>query len=241
MAAEARELHVLSGGAVQGLVAALQERFTRDTGAVVQARFGAVGAMKEALLGGAPCDVMIVTEAMVAALQADGVLAADGGSAIGRVRTGIAVRTGEPRPDIGTPQALKAALLAAAALYFPDPQRATAGIHFASVLDRLGVRESLAPRCRNFPNGVTSMRALADDGLVGAIGCTQVTEILATPGIELVGPLGGDFELATTYSAAPTTRAADPALARRFIDLLAGAATGAERARCGFQADAGSR
>ena len=54
-------LNVLCAGAAQGLVKALQARFLADTGAAVQARFGAVGAMKEALLAGEPCDVFIVT------------------------------------------------------------------------------------------------------------------------------------------------------------------------------------
>ena len=60
-ATPARVLKLLCAGAVKGLVAALQERFLAASGASVDGRFGAVGAMREALLGGAPCDVMIVT------------------------------------------------------------------------------------------------------------------------------------------------------------------------------------
>ena len=155
---------------------------------------------------------------------------------VGQVRTGVAVRAGEPHPSIADPASLKASLLAATAIYFPDPQRATAGIHVASVLDRLGIREAVGARCRTFPNGATSMRALADEGIVGAIGATQVSEILATGGIELAGALGGEFELATTYSAAVGAQAAQPELARRLIALLAGVASQAQRQRCGIEA-----
>lgn len=231
------ELHLLCAGAVQGLVGALQAGFERETGAVLHSRFGAVGALREALLAGAPCDVMIVTESMLLALQSSGDLAPDAATPIGRVRTGVAVRSGEPHPEIATPAALKATLLGATAIYFPDPQRATAGIHVASVLDRLGIRSALAERCRNFPNGATSMRALADEGLVGAVGCTQASEILATDGVELVGPLTGEFELATTYSAGIGPRARQPELARRLIELLAGASSRAQRERCGIEPD----
>ena len=70
-------LHLLCAGAAQGLVKALQPQFEADTGATLQARFGAVGAMKEALLAGEPCDVMIVTEAMIDALCREGRLQAD--------------------------------------------------------------------------------------------------------------------------------------------------------------------
>jgi molybdate transport system substrate-binding protein len=148
-------------------------------------RFGAVGAMKEALLAGEPCDVMVVTEAMISALQAEGRLLPQSQAALGRVRTGIAVREGESAPDISTPETLKARLLAASAIYFPDPKRSTAGIHFASVLDKLGIADAVSSRLRTFPNGATAMRELAADPQPGAIGCTQVSEIKYTPGLVL--------------------------------------------------------
>lgn len=229
-------VHILCAGAVQGIVKALHARFERETGATLQIRFGAVGAMKEALLSGEPCDVMIVTDAMVVALQASGDLGIKPRAPLGCVRTGVAVRSGEPLPAIATPEQLKAALLAAGAIYFPDPQRATAGIHFASVLDQLGVKAELGTRLRTFPNGATSMRELASSG-PGAIGCTQITEILYTPGIALVGPLPDAFELATVYTAGVATRAAQPVLAQRFIELLAGPATREMRAEGGFEFD----
>ena len=229
-------VNILCAGAVQGIVKALQARFERETGATLQVRFGAVGAMKEALLAGEPCDVMIVTDAMVVALQSAGDLGVLPRAPLGRVRTGIAVRSGEALPGIATPEQLKAALLAASAVYFPDPQRATAGIHFASVLAQLGIADDLAARSRTFPNGATAMRELAASA-PGAIGCTQITEILYTPGIALVGPLPDAFELATVYTAALAARAAQPMLAQRFIDLLAGPATRAMRAEGGFEFD----
>ena len=229
------ELHLLCAGAVQGLVKALEPSFVDATGALLQARYGAVGAMKEALAQGAPCDVMVVTDAMVVALQEEGALSSAPRAPLGTVRTGIAVRSGEPLPDVSTHDALKATLAAARAIYFPDPQRATAGIHFEAVLRRLGLLDALEPRLRTFPNGATSMRELAADASPGAIGCTQITEILYTPGIALVGALPAGFELATVYSAAIAARAAQPALAQRFIELLAGPDSRALRAQGGFE------
>lgn len=218
----AATLHLLSAGAAQGLVKALQDRFTAETGAVLDARFGAVGAMRELLLGGAPCDVIILTEAMIAALAAEGRANGVARAALGRVRTGVAVRAGTPHPGVSTAAALKAALRAADALYFPDPEKATAGIHFANVMRKLDIFEELQPRFRAHPNGATAMRELAASPSPRPIGCTQVTEIRYTPGVELVGLLPSEFELATVYTAAPTAQAADPVLAARFVALLAG-------------------
>ncbi len=229
-------LNLLCAGAAQGLVKALQARFLAETGATVGGRFGAVGTMKEALDAGEACDVMIVTDAMVDALSAAGALRAGTRTPLGRVRTGVAVRSGTPHPDLSTPAALRAALLAADSLYFPDPLRATAGIHFAAVLTQLGIREELAPRFRTFPNGATSMRELAAAKSLRAIGCTQVTEIKDTEGVDLVALLPRQFELATVYTAAIAQAAVQPELAARFIALLAGADTQLLRTRAGFEA-----
>jgi molybdate transport system substrate-binding protein len=230
------ELRLLSAGAAQGLVQALAPKFQARTGATLGGRFGAVGAMKEALLAGEPCDLMVTTDAMVDALVAEGRLRAEGRAALGRVRTGVAVRRGEPRPDVGTPESLAAALRAADAIYFPDPERATAGIHFLSVLRQLGLDAELAQRFRTFPNGATAMRELAAATSPRPIGCTQVTEILYTGGVELVGLLPPRFELATVYTAAVAAQAAEPALAARLIELLTGPDSAALRAHAGFEA-----
>jgi molybdate transport system substrate-binding protein len=231
-------LNLLCAGAAQGLVKALQAQFTQATGATVQARFGAVGAMKEALASGAPCDVMVVTDAMVDSLVAAGALAAEGRVTLGRVYTGMAVPLGASRPRVDTPEALKAALLAASAIYFPDPVRATAGIHFARVMVQLGVHDLLQARFRTYPAGAIAMRELAAAECRPGeqpIGCTQITEINYTEGVELVGALPPQFELATAYTAALSASTAQPELARQFISLIGGAATQPLRAAGGFE------
>ena len=228
-------LHLLCAGAAQGLVKALQAQLLAETGATVAGRFGAVGAMKEALLAGEPCDVLVSTDKMIGELIADGRLRAESRAPLGRVRTGIAVRRGERHPDVASPDALKAALLAADAIYFPDAVRSTAGIHFAGVMRELGIFDRLEPRFRTYPNGAAAMRGLAANDAPRLIGCTQVTEIKYTDGVELVAPLPARFELATTYTAAVSTSAAEPVLAQRFIRMLAGPAAQALREAGGFE------
>jgi molybdate transport system substrate-binding protein len=151
------------------------------------------------------------------------------------VRTGVAVRSGDPLPDVASPSALRSALLAAESIFFPDPQKATAGIHFARVLDTLGIRDTVGARLKSFPNGATAMRELAQAQGTRQIGCTQVTEINNTPGVVLVGLLPREFELATVYSVGVCTSAANPGAARRFAALLTGEPSRALRAKAGFE------
>ena len=158
------ELNVLCAGAVKGLVLALQGDFERATGLRLHATFGAVGAIREALGSGAPCDVFIATDRMIESLQASGELRAGTEIAIGRVQSAIAGRASAPTPRIDDAESLKAALLAASALYFPDATLSTAGAHVATILERLGLRAALASRLRMFANGATATRELADSG-----------------------------------------------------------------------------
>lgn len=227
-------LRILSGGAAQGLVHTLAPRFKAETGCAVEGEFGAVGAMAAKLRSGAPVDLLILTSGLIAELTREGHVARGSDGDIGTVQTAVAVRHDDARPAIGDGAALRAALLASDAIYFPDPQQATAGIHFAKVLKSLGIWEETASRLRTFPNGATAMRELAASRSERPIGCTQVTEILNTPGVTLVGPLAEGFELATVYTAAVCAKAASPSTAHAFKDLLTQDSSHESRKRAGF-------
>ena len=222
-------LALVSAGAAHGIV----EAVARDAGLEVGGHFGAVGAMLEKFDAGAPCDVVILTRRQVDALAAAGRVVAASVADVGRVATSIAVRAGTEIPDVSSESTLRAALLASDGIYFPDPAKATAGIHFRQVLEKLGIVGDVAARVRNFPNGATSMREMAQ-APGHPIGCTQATEILATPGVTLVAPLPAGFDLETTYTAAVSARAGDRRTAAEFVARLTGTAAQAKRQAAGF-------
>lgn len=215
-----KTLRVLSGGAAQGLVEALHADFETASGCRIDGTFGAVGAMRQRLLGGEAADLMILSRALIDGLIRDGHVVAASARDIGAVETAVAVRHGDATPPIETADQLRAALLASDAIHFPDPEQATAGIHFAGVMRKLGVAETLAPRLQPAPNGATAMRALADSTCSHPLGCTQATEILSTPGIVLVGPLPPGCDLATTYCCAIPTTSAMASDAAALVALL---------------------
>jgi len=227
-------LTLLGAGAAKGLVAALAPEYLAATGATIDAQFDAVGAIREKLAGGAPCDAIILTAASLASLEREGAIAAGSIAPIGAVETGVASRAGEPMPDVHDRDTLRQRLLAAPAVFVPDLTRSTAGIHFAGLLDRLAVAAEVGPRVHAFPNGALAMRALADCAISGALGCTQVTEILYTEGVTLAGALPAGCGLATVYAVAIATRARAPELARDFVGLLTGRSSREARRRAGF-------
>lgn len=220
----------VSGGAAQGLVAAV----ARAAKVEVEGSFGAVGAMLDKLKAGEPCDIAILTSAQVADLTAKAVVIPETSADLGSVPTAVAVLEGAELPDVSNESALRAAMLAADGIYFPDPARATAGIHFASVLDQLGIRAEVESRLRIHPNGATAMKAMAEAG-GNPIGCTQATEILATPGVRLVQPLPHGFDLETVYTAAVVARSSQAKSAAQFVARLAGEESRAARIKAGFR------
>lgn len=217
-------LRVLSAGAAQGALDAL----AKLDGCDIEAEFGAVGAMQKKLLEGAPCDLIVLTRALIIDLSGAGrvVSSAD----LGPVRTGIGVRAADPLPELASEKQLRTALLAADEIYFPDPLKATAGIHFAKVLETLQITKGW----KTYPNGATAMREMARSRAKHVIGCTQATEIRNTPGVKLAGPLPAPFQLATIYAGGVCAAAAQPQAAQRFLDMLSAPASAGLRRAAGF-------
>jgi molybdate transport system substrate-binding protein len=228
------KLNILSGGAANGLVTSLAPAFKAVTGLDISGEFGAVGAMADKLRAGRPTDIVILTQALVGTLSEEQLVAPSSIRDIGVVETALAVRGDDPLVSAPDKAALRKALLAADAIYVPDTKASTAGIHVAKVLVLLGIAGEVEGRLMIHPNGATAMRHLAESNARRPIGCTQSTEIIATPGVKLSGALPPDCELATTYTAAVTTAAARPHEAQILIDLLAAADQRELRARAGF-------
>lgn len=230
------DLKILSGGAAQGLVEQLAPAFKALSAMDVSGEFGAVGAMAAKLREGITADLVILSRAIVDELAGQDLVVKSTTADIGRVETAVAVRVGDPTIAVATADDLRTALLAADEIFIPDTRTATAGIHFAKVLAELGIADQVTRRLKMFPNGMTAMRHLSVSSARRAIGCTQITEILNTSGVKLVGPLPRGCDLATVYTAAITTGAPAAGAAQQLINVLIDPRHGALRQSIGFGA-----
>jgi molybdate transport system substrate-binding protein len=217
--AEAVEIKVLSAGAVRAVVTDLAEAYRQEAGHTVTLTFGTVGTMRQKLAAGEPADVVIMTDTAVDELTRQGAVTPGTRTDIARTGMGVAVRQGAPLPDISTPDAFKHTLLSATSLVYVDPaQGATSGIHFASVLQRLGIAEVVRGKTRLVPGGYPAeLVAKGEAELV----VHQISEIIPVKGVTLVGPLPKGLQKITTYSAGVAAGSAVPDVARAFIAFLA--------------------
>jgi molybdate transport system substrate-binding protein len=127
---------------------------------------------------------------------------------------GVAVRGGAARPDIGTSDALKRALLAAKCVaYSTGPS----GVYIIELFQRLGITDELKSKTRQVkgePVGAVVARGEAE------IGFQQMSELLPVPGIDLLGPLPADIQKITTFSAGLQASAKQPAAARELLNFI---------------------
>jgi molybdate transport system substrate-binding protein len=228
-------LKLLAAGATEAAMRDQIGAFQAQTGLAVDITFGAVGALRDQVIAGAPADVVIVTPAIITTLDAEHRVHAGSRVDLGRIGGGIAVKTGTPAPAIATAEQLKQALLEADEVYYADPATATAGAAFMKVVDALGIGDQVRSKGHTAPGGKEAMRNLARGDAAHAIGVTQVSEILSVPEVMLVGEYPGALQVKTTYAAIileRTTRLDD---ARTLVQFLAGPAFQARLARSGFE------
>jgi molybdate transport system substrate-binding protein len=147
IAAQAAEIKVMSAGGIREVMQDLGPKFERANGHSLSITFAAPGAIVQRVLGGEINDVVILTKAGIDSLLKDGKAVAGNVTALARSGIGVAVRKGAPKPDISSPEALKRTLLAARSITYSDPASgATSGVHFAKVLDGLGIASEMKPK-----------------------------------------------------------------------------------------------
>ena len=229
--AEAAEIKVLSAGAVKAVIVDVSDAFEKQSGHKLTASFGTVGVTKQKLAA-EPADVVIMTDVAIDEAIGHGAVVAGTRNDIARAGVGVGVKEGAPKPDISTPEALKKTLLAAKSLVYVDPaQGATSGIHFASVLQRLGIADAVKSKTILWPGGYAAEAVLKGQA---EIVVHQISEILPVKGVTLVGPLPKDLQKITIYSAGIASKSEVPDAARAFISYLVSPPIKAKFAQAGL-------
>ena len=213
-AAVAAEITVVStAGPMPEMMGALVPMFERESGHKVTVKFqGAPQTMKE-LKEGASIDLVIAGDDVIGDLVKNGG-AVEGSSKIMLSRVGVAVRAGAPKPDIGSADAFKAALIGAKSVAY---SQGASGQHFATVIARLGLVDTLKPKTiivQGKPVGAAVAAGEAE------IGVQQVAELLPVPGIDFVGPLPGDLQKIIVYAASVPAKAKEPEAAKALMQFL---------------------
>jgi molybdate transport system substrate-binding protein len=206
-------LGILCTLGLRGLLTELAPRLAAD-GLAFAATYGPTNALRQKIAEGASADVALMIDASIDALIAAGTLVRDSRRVIARSGVAIAVKAGASKPDISTPEAFKAALLSARSIAFTVT--GASGIHFAKVIERLGIADDIR------------RKAIIRDGLTGElaargevdIAVQQMSELFPVAGIDIVGPLPEPLQAKTVFAAGVFAASERPREANALIASL---------------------
>ncbi|WP_137181892.1 substrate-binding domain-containing protein [Roseomonas sp. AR75] len=213
----AAPLRILSTLGVHGVLQGLLPR-AAEAGFAPEIRFDPTVRLLAAIRDGAHGDVAILTEEGVADLTASGVLAPSPRRILAQSMVGAAVRAGAPRPDIGTEAAFIATLRAAPSVVYSAS--GASGLFFAALIERLGIAAEVNAKARIVPQGFTAEPVARGEA---ALAIQQISELMAVPGVDILGPLPPSCNTTVVFAASCFTGAG--AEAGRFVAWLAEAMT----------------
>jgi molybdate transport system substrate-binding protein len=211
---EAAELKVLAGGSMTGPLNQLGPEFERASGHKLIIHFDSTPNLIK-LATGTPFDLGVVPVDVFKDAGAKARFAAGPTTDIARVGYGVAVRAGAPKPDVGTPDALKKALLDAQSIAFVPSS--AAGAYVTSVFDRLGVGEAMKVKTKAQTAPPEIAKAVANgDAELGVF----LINVLIAPGVELAGPFPADLQNDLVFTAAVAADSKEVEAAQAFITFL---------------------
>lgn len=219
--ASAAELKVLTAGAFKQVVVALVPAYEKQTGNKVVIENDTAGGLKQKIEGGAAFDVAVITPAVLNDLTASGKIAAGSTSNVASVGVGVVVKEGAPKPDIGTVDAFKRALLAAKSVAYIDPASGgSSGIYIDKLLERLGIADQVRPKAKLKKGGHVADLIVSGEA---ELGLHQISEIVPVQGAALVGPLPKEIQNTTTYAAGLSASTQNKAAAQELMQVFSGA------------------
>jgi molybdate transport system substrate-binding protein len=218
-AAECAELNILAANGIQAVVEDIGPKFELATGHKLAITFSTGGATVKRAQDGEAADVVIAPRPGIDSLVKNGKVAAYNVTAITSTGISVAIRKGTPKPDISSSEALKRTLLSAKSITYLNPADGGAsGIHFAKVLDRLGIANEMKSKTI-FASKTGAVGVLVANG-EAEIGVLQLQLLFSVSGIEIVGPLPGDLQDSTVFSAAIMGNAREAEASKAFITFL---------------------
>jgi molybdate transport system substrate-binding protein len=181
---------------------------------------------------GEPADVLIMVGYALADLAKQGKVIGDSRVDLVKSPIGIAVKSGAPKPDISTADAVKRALLAAKTIAYSD---SASGVYVSTeMFDRLGIRDAMKDKARKIP--ATPVGEIVAHGNA-EIGFQQISELRPVEGIDIIGPLPDELQKITVFSAGIATVSTEPDAGKALIKFLASPAARPEIVKSGAGPD----
>jgi molybdate transport system substrate-binding protein len=210
-------MKVLCTNGLKTVMLDLVPAFERTSGTKPQVTWGSTNGLVKELDAGVAADLAILTAEAIEDLIKRGKVVAGSRVDLASSGIGVAVRKGASKPDIGSPAALKKALLAAKTV--AHSKTGMSGIYFPTVLARLGIVEEMKSKIV-MPDPGTPVGEVVARG-DAEIGIQQISELLPVAGVEVVGPLPAALQKIKIFSAGLLAAAKEPEPAKALVKFVA--------------------
>jgi molybdate transport system substrate-binding protein len=201
---------------VRAALEELKPQFEGATQHKLTLAFGTAVPLKRQIEAGETFDVVILTPALVEDLVKQGKVAPGTQSDVAKAGIGVAGRAGAVKPDIGTAEAFRRALLNAKSIVYS--KEGQSGTYMASLIERLGIAAEMKPKTvletRSGHSAIAVVEGKAE------LGFALISEILPVSGAELVGPLPAELQNYVVFTAGISPSAQDAEAARAFINFF---------------------
>ena len=222
--ASAADIKVLTAGAFKQVLLEALPAFEKETGHKVIVDNDTTGALLKRIDGGESFDLIVITPGAIKDLAQKGKVVDKTGINLAKVGVGVMVKEGAPKPDIGSVEAFKQAVLAAKSVAYIDPASGgSSGTYVEALFAKLGIADQVKPKAKLKKGGHVSDLISSGEA---ELGIHQISEIVSEKGVTLIGPLPAEIQNYTTYAAAWANTAKDNPAVARLLDYLAGPALG---------------
>jgi molybdate transport system substrate-binding protein len=213
--AHAAEVRVMAANAVKESFLELASAFEKSSGHMVSTIWGGTEGVAKRVSGGEAVDIVIIAAPNIDKLILEGKLVAGSRADFAKSGVGIAVRSGLPKPDISSGEAVKRAVLAAKSIAYSS---GPSGFYIADLFKKMAIADQVKDKVKQPASGVQVGELVARGE--ADLGFHQVSELLHVKGIDYLGPLPAEIQNITVYSAGLHTAAPAPDAAKALVKFL---------------------
>jgi molybdate transport system substrate-binding protein len=212
--AQSAELKVSSSTALKKVLEELKPQLEKATGNTISFTFTPAAVVKTQIDQGAAFDVAILTVPLMDAAAEAGKVDNATRAVVARSGLGVAMRAGAPKPDVATVANFKQMLLNAKSIGFNGQGASRAATE--AVFTKLGIADDIKSK-------IKLAETTASESVVSGeveVGLGPISEIIAAPAAELVGPFPAELQWYLVLPAAVSADSKNADAARALIKFL---------------------
>ena len=211
----AADITLLASTGVSSMMKVVLLEFEKKTGHNIKVSYDTSNLLMKRIQSGESVDLVILTAPLIDELTQSGKITSGSRLDLAKSGIGVAIQSGKTKPDISSPESLKKALLETNSVAYTAT--GASGIYFAKVIDQLGIGDQLRAKSKTPAGGIIAEIVAKGDAEMGV---QMISELTGVKGTQLLGPLPGNLQMFTVFSAGMIQDAKDPQLVKSLMQFL---------------------